>query len=276
MGDGSQVRSLIPGIPIYANARHFLRIIDGVSYALYRSTFNAIKAQRGSPQQTVDWRDPDEWIVERLDGEEQRLALRMWQESKHELNPRYLQGVWSLTTRHDLLVQDRSDTLRITERGEGFLAEPEGTVVAEIDGYEGMLNLLKLVADRGPGKRSDFLPGYAEFCHAFTTHRSQNVIKGSLFGSKQDVFVVFDGTKIYSLTTKTSSMAEAATALYPPGSTGTMASVSKVDSAFIVQKKLGIALTAGSFLQSAVLNVVTGAMDWKNVISIKGTFPCDQ
>jgi len=103
-----------------------------------------------------------------------------------------------------------------------------------------------------------------------------DVIKGSLFGSKQDVFVVFDGTKIYSLTTKTSSMAEAATALYPPGSTGTMASVSKVDSAFIVQKKLGIALTAGSFLQSAVLNVVTGAMDWKNVISIKGTFPCDQ
>lgn len=176
-----EVRSPTPGIPVYPNARHFLRIIDGTPYALYRSTYNAIWGQRGSPQEQVDWTDPDAWISERLSGEEQRLALRMWQESGHELNPRYLRGAWYLTTKHNLLTRDGQDVLRITERGQQFLTEPEGTIVAEVDGYEGILNLLKLVADRGPGKRSDFLPGYTDYCRAFTTYRSENVIKGSVY-----------------------------------------------------------------------------------------------
>lgn len=105
---------------------------------------------------------------------------------------------------------------------------------------------------------------------------AMDVLSGSLFGSNQDVFVIFNGAKVYSLTTKTSTVADAATALYPPGSTGTMSKVSKVDSAFIVQNKLGIALTAGSGMQSAVFNATTGALDWKKVVSIKGAFPCDQ
>jgi restriction system protein len=176
-----RARSPTPGIPVYPNARHFLRTIEGVPYPLYRSTYNAIWAQRGSPQEQADWTDPDAWISERLEGEEERLALRIWQKSKHELNPRYLRGSWYLASKHVLLSRDEQDTLRITERGEQFLAEAEGTIVAEIDGYEGILNLLKLVADRGPGRRSDFLPGYTDYCRAFTTYRSENVIKGSLY-----------------------------------------------------------------------------------------------
>ena len=119
-----QARSPTPGIPVYPNARHFLRILNGMPYALYRGTYNAIWAQRGSPQEQVDWTDPDAWISERLSDGEQRLALRIWQESKHELNPRYLRGAWYLTTKHDLLTRDEQDVLRITERGQQFLAEP--------------------------------------------------------------------------------------------------------------------------------------------------------
>jgi restriction system protein len=84
-------------------------------------------------------------------------------------------------TKHDLLARDEQDVLSITERGQQFLAEPEGPVVAEIDGYEGILTLLHLVAERGPGRRSDLLPGYADYCRAFTSYRSENVIKGSLY-----------------------------------------------------------------------------------------------
>lgn len=176
-----EVRSLTPHLPTYGIARHFLRVMDGVPYSTYRSTYDAILAGRGTPQEQADWTDPDVWIAWRLSNEEQSLALRMWHDSDGELNPRYTLGSWSLTTRHELLIRDGEDMLRISERGQRFLDEPEGSVAGEIDGYEGVLTVLRLVADRGPGKRSEFLARYAEFCRGFTKYRSEGVIKTSLY-----------------------------------------------------------------------------------------------
>ncbi len=109
-----------------------------------------------------------------------------------------------------------------------------------------------------------------------TSVDAADVLKGSLFGAKEDVFVIFQGTNVYSLTAKSSTVAVAATALYPPGSTGNMGKVTKVDTAFILKDKLGIGLTAGGDMQSALFNGTTGAMDWKKIVSIKGAFPCDK
>jgi restriction system protein len=179
--NADDVRALTPGLPLYKEARHFLRVMDGVPYALYRSTYDMIREQRGSPQDQMDWTDPDVWIAERLSGEERDLARRVWQESNQELNPRYLRGCWYATTKHDLLVRDNSDTLRVTERGQRFFDEPMGRVVAEIDSYEGVLTILQIVAEKGPGKRSDLLPGFTAFCQTYTSYRSENVIKGALY-----------------------------------------------------------------------------------------------
>src|SRR5947199_9911065 len=99
----SDIKSLTPDLPTYSNARHFLRIMDGVPYALYRSTYNAIWEQRGNPQETASWTDPDNWIPQRLKGDEQALALRLWRESSHALNPRYLRGARYLTIEHQIL-----------------------------------------------------------------------------------------------------------------------------------------------------------------------------
>ena len=112
-----EVRSLTPGIPVYPKARHFLRVIDDTQCALYRRTYDAIWAQYSSLQEQVDWTKPDAWITERLSGKEQSLARRIWRESKQELNPRYLRGCLYLTTKHDLLVRDERDVLRVSERG---------------------------------------------------------------------------------------------------------------------------------------------------------------
>jgi restriction system protein len=129
----------------------------------------------------MDWTNPDVWIAERISGDEKTLARRVWEESRHELNPRYLRGSWYLTTKHDLLVRDPRDILSITERGRLFLDEPTGHVVAEIDSYEGILTILQIVAEKGPGKRSDLLPAFTSFCQTFTSYRSESVIKGALY-----------------------------------------------------------------------------------------------
>jgi restriction system protein len=176
-----EIRSLTPFFPTYPIARHFLRIVHGVSYSLYRSMYNMIMEQRGNPQAVADWADPNEWIPERLSGQERDLALRFWHESQYELNPRYVSGKWHLCMNHDLLTRDRSDVLRVTEKGEYFLVEDANPVIAEIDAYEGVLNILQVVAEKGPGRRSEFLNEYADYCQRFTSYRAETVIKASLY-----------------------------------------------------------------------------------------------
>jgi restriction system protein len=137
--------------------------------------------QRGNPQGQRDWTDPDIWIAERLDGDQRMFALRIWRESNQELNPRYLRGPWYMTTKHDLLIEGDEGILQVTERGKRFLEHPEGLIVAEIDSYEGILTILQIVAEKGPGKRSDLLPGFVTFCQAHTSYNSETVMKMALY-----------------------------------------------------------------------------------------------
>lgn len=176
----TDIISPTPDLPIYANARHFLHILNGVAYVLYRSTYNTIWEQRGNPKETISWTDPDNWIPQRLTGDEQALALRIWHESQHTLNPRYLRGCWYLAARHELFTQ-QNGILCVTERGQAFLDDPNGQTVAEIDNREGILTVLQLVAERGPGWRSEFLPDYATYCRTYTSFHSETAIKGALY-----------------------------------------------------------------------------------------------
>jgi hypothetical protein len=119
-----------PYIPLYSQARSFLGILD-----------------------------PEMWIPERLGGSERELAERIWRESKQNLNPRYIRGCWDLATKHDLLVRNQADILTMTERGRRFLDEIDRGVSVQIDTVEGILEILCTVAEKGPGRRSEFLDG---------------------------------------------------------------------------------------------------------------------
>ena len=174
-------RSLTPHFPSYAAARHFLRILNGVPYALYRSMAAAIWSQRGTPQEIVDWSDPEKWIPERLQGQEQDLALRIWRESGAGLNPRYLQGCWMLAQRHNLLQRDSSDALQVASSGQDLLDNPHGKIAAAIDDYEGVLRILGLLADAGPTRRGGILQGWAVLCRLQTNYDSDAVIRHALY-----------------------------------------------------------------------------------------------
>jgi|GEM_PF-2063139 len=182
LGEGadSHKRSLTILLPSYTQVRHFLRILQGVPDSLYRSTFDAIWGQRGSRLESVDWKDPDTWIAERLDGEERALAQRIWDESGHEFNPRYLRPVRNFVNLHHLQEQDRSGLLRMTERGQRFLEELEGQIVAEIDLHEGVLSLLRILTELRSGKYGDVLPGFTHFCVTDTTCQSHSSIREAL------------------------------------------------------------------------------------------------
>lgn len=177
----SEVRSLTPGLPTYNEVKWFIKILDRVPYDLYRSTYNEIWDQRGSPQQQVDWANPDSWIPERLQGDEAKLALRFWTESKHILNPRYLRGSWYLSTKHNLLKKASDGLLTITSRGQEFIKSANSQIIREIDEYEGISLILRLVAERGPDRSKMFLEEYAAFCRQYTGYKSETPIRGSLY-----------------------------------------------------------------------------------------------
>lgn len=175
------LRSPTPLFPTYSNARHFLRILDGVAGDAYQAMATAIWDQRGNPQEQVDWSNPDVWIDQRLDGANRKLAQRIWRESQQQLNPRHTRGCWYFVIKHSLLARGRDDILHVSERGHIFLEQAGGKLEAEIDEYEGVLVVLQLVAEQGLARRSALLPGYGEYSRSQTTFQSENVLKMSLY-----------------------------------------------------------------------------------------------
>ena len=121
-----------PLFPLYSEVRKLLPIWEGVTQSNVRGMINAIHEQTGTPQNPVDWSDPDTWIPERLTGEERELAQRIWEETGKTVNPRHVYGSYLFISGFDLLVADGMGAYRLSERGQGFLRD-DAKVVREID-----------------------------------------------------------------------------------------------------------------------------------------------
>ena len=172
---------LTPGLPTYTQARAFLKEIRGVEYSTYRSMYDRIVEQIGSPQDTRNWTDPDEWIPLRLSNSESDLAFKIWRGTEHIVNPRHTRGCWYFSTKHSLLTRGPEDLLELTPAGIEFCDQPKEDLISEIDQSEGLLNVLQAVSEHTPGKRSEILPSYVDFCNSYTTYRSLDVHKSSLY-----------------------------------------------------------------------------------------------
>lgn len=153
-----------PIFPTYADVGFAIRSLDGEPLRRVRDTMTAIYDQAGTPQSPVDWSDPDTWITERLTGDLQGLARKVWEGSKKTLNPRYLYGCYLFINRMKLLDQ-YGGVYQLGERGKKFLAGDEA-VLRELDAVEGLPKLLSLIAERSPCKRGDILPAWSDYLKA--------------------------------------------------------------------------------------------------------------
>lgn len=164
----------VPHYPNYDKVRWFVRLVAGYPKATYFSMRSTIFSHSGTPQQNRDWSNPDEWILQILDGPEAELALRLWSESGRVVNPRHdILAPWLLASRYGLLDATSDDELYITDLGHDFINNPLGDTVQWVDYKEGLLELLKVTSEHGPGKRSDFLPHYTEFLDRFSNYASR-------------------------------------------------------------------------------------------------------
>ncbi len=184
----SETWSLTPGLSTYKETRALLRIINGVSYDLITQMRAKIWEQVGTPQNNIDWTQPDEWIPERLKSPEKEIALKIWHDSGRLVNPRHIRGTWYFVRNHKLINIDQNGNIEITNDGAVFLNDENSEVITRIDKYEGLLNVLQAVSEHNPGKRSDILPAYIEFCNTYTNYRSESVYKSSLYDRMVNLF----------------------------------------------------------------------------------------
>jgi restriction system protein len=172
-----QVRT--PWFRPYSEVRILLTLLQGVSKTAIRSMASAIDEQTGTPQNPVDWSDPDTWIAERLQGNDAQLAQHIWQDSHHTVSPRYIAGALLLMHSYSLLVSDVDGIYHISERGRHFLAQDAQTV-REIDEAEGILQLLTILATKSQARRSDLLAEWGDFLHAHSKFGTEVTIKDTL------------------------------------------------------------------------------------------------
>lgn len=167
-----------PLFPLYGEVRACIKAWDGEEIKAVREMINTIFSMTGTPQDPVDWTDPENWIPNRLDGENRRLAFDLWQGSNGMVNPRHVYGCYLFINSMQLLDQiDGIYTLR--HRGQSFLSN-DSKLIAELDAAEGIPRLLALVAQKTKAKRSDLLDDWGNYLLQVSNFSKLSTFKDSL------------------------------------------------------------------------------------------------
>lgn len=176
--DDQRVR--IPHFPLYSEVRLILPIWNGRLRSQITKLHSTIATLRGSPQEPVDWTDPATWIPQRLQGSDRELAEAVWMQTGGTVNPRHIYGHWLLACNYNLLEEDRTGYMSLTASGQDFITHTQGNAVSFIDEAEGLLKLLTIVAEKGTGKRGDFIPEWTEYLQRYSRLSTDSTIKNAL------------------------------------------------------------------------------------------------
>jgi restriction system protein len=201
--DEESRRVRIPLFPSFVELRLMLPIWDGRLRSQIMGLQSTIASLRGSPQDPGDWTKPAEWIYERLRGDDLDLAETIWQKTEGKVNPRYVYGQWLLASTYKLLVEDVSGRMNLTDRGRDFVDRPLGDTVALVDEQEGILKILTIAAEKGTGRRADFIPDWTDYLSRYSRYGTDSTIKDTLRRRLQSILerglLTRTGT-IYSIT----------------------------------------------------------------------------
>lgn len=180
-------QSYVPFFPVYDQTRAVMPAWVGALPADITGMRAAIHELTGTPQDPVDWTDPDKWIPERLSGASREWAMKTWKGSGRKVNPRHSGGHWFLASNFGLLETGGDGRLTIGERGRQFLEEPGGQVVQEIDELQGLVKLLELIADSGGASRADILEPWKAFLLEESNIRADSSARSHLYYRLQNL-----------------------------------------------------------------------------------------
>lgn len=193
-----------PLFPAYSEVTELIKVFTGEKRELVWSMIRALLDQAGTPQSAVDWSQPDEWIDQRLQGEQRRLARKIWEQSLHRVNPRHIYGSYLFINTYALLVADYTGAYALTGDGQSFL-DKDATVLRKLDEQEGLPQLLAILAAHSPAKRGDLLEEWSVFLlensNYGTTSTFKDTLRRRLLNLVEREFVSREGNT-YTITEK--------------------------------------------------------------------------
>ena len=194
----------IPLYPEYSTVTSLLKIINGESVHDFKNMWNTIWGLRGTPQNTVDWTNPDLWIPERLTGKDKEIAQKIWLESNKTVNPRWTRGNQFLINGYNL-IRENNSIYELTTEGKDLINNPEGETVQKIDLEEGLIQILRQLSLIDSGKRADLLEEWEEYTKYNSNLKQDSVIKDylrcRLFNLIDRKYIKREGN-VYSITEK--------------------------------------------------------------------------
>lgn len=169
----------IPLYPEYSVVIQLIKILNGKSVQDFKNMWNTVWGLRGTPQNTVDWLSPDEWINERLTGKDKEIATHIWLESNKSVNPRWTRGAQFLMNGYNL-IQENNGIYSLTPDGETFISKPENKIAEKIDIEEGLIQILRQLSLLSSGKRTDLLEEWEEYTKFNSNIKQDSVLKDYL------------------------------------------------------------------------------------------------
>ena len=168
-----------PLFPTYAEVTALLKVFPNYRKAQLQSLIKALHSQVGTVKNNVDWSNPDEWIGEKLQGDDRQLATDIWQQSQRKVNPRHIYGAYLFISGFDLLDNSSNGLWLLTATGQGFLTnQPE--IVRQLDEAEGLPQLLAILATSSPARRGDLLEEWSEFLLENSNYKTPSTFKDTL------------------------------------------------------------------------------------------------
>jgi restriction system protein len=174
---GTKVRT--PLFPLYSWVRALLPIFNGQVKSDVTHLIQAIWEQTGTPQNPVDWTEPDKWIEERLKGGHAKLARHIWEASGHLVNPRHMYGAYLFINGFELLSIKNDGLYELSEDGKNFLKNDLATLQT-LDEAEGILKLLSILSTKKKAKRGDLVPEWAEYLQEYSKFTTPGTFKDTL------------------------------------------------------------------------------------------------
>jgi len=168
---------ILPLFPTYSTVRQLLQAFQTPTTIHQISSMQkAIREQIGTPQQPMDWRDPSQWIEERLTDGDREIAKKLW---KHQINPRYIQGALWVVKQYQFITIDEHGNIELSERGKRFL-DGDQQIYVEIDQSQGILEILSILGSRDRMHRKELLPEWEEFLLKYTNYSRTTAVKDTL------------------------------------------------------------------------------------------------
>lgn len=170
----------ISNMPNFESVARLLEVIRGIPNHSLTNMKNTIKNFGDNQEPPLDWSDPDMWLDNLQDGESKELAKKIWTESKHITNPRYLHTEIALINAYNLM-DVRDNIYIVTEQGEEFLdvilenQHKSHNIILEIDRQEGVIPILSFLYRNGKSKSANVISDFENFLEDKTNKTPTNL-----------------------------------------------------------------------------------------------------